>query len=245
MVTEVTAHGRLTELLRSRMREGAYGVGARLPTEMELAEEYGVSRQTVRRAYQSLVNQGLVHRTRGRGTFVSAVPPDGRYLRTFGSVDDLMAQSADSTMEIIEPLQTVCDEWLSNKLLCPARPIGTLLLRRRHGGGEVFCLTKVAVPEAVMGALSPLELQTGFMAGTIISAIEDVGHARIYGAKQRIQAELCPSWATAHLDCGPNEPVLHVERLYYDDRGEPVEFADTLYVGRRFAYQIELLRTSC
>jgi DNA-binding GntR family transcriptional regulator len=49
----------------------------------------GLSRQTVRRAFQELAAAGAVYRVPGCGTF--AVPGDGRYLRSFGSIDDLMS----------------------------------------------------------------------------------------------------------------------------------------------------------
>jgi GntR family transcriptional regulator len=212
-----------------------------MPTEGELATQHRLSRQTVRRAYQSLAHEGLIHRTRGRGTFVTAVRPDGRYLRTFGSIDDLMAQSADSTMEVVEPMRSVTDERLSAKLLAPG-PVGTLLVRRNHAG-QAFCLTQVSVPMAVMRALAPVRLDRNYVGGTIIEEVDRVWPSRVCGAKQRIQAGPCPPVEAEHLACEPGEPVLQVERLYYDDNGDFVELAESVYVGRRFAYRIEVLRT--
>jgi hypothetical protein len=63
-----------------------------------LAKEYGVSRHTIRRAFQDLIADELVHRTRGRGTF--AVSPGELYVKQLGSIDDLMALSEDTQMEI-------------------------------------------------------------------------------------------------------------------------------------------------
>ncbi len=58
--------------LRQKIISGELEVGDRLPTEQELCEQFGVSRITVRRAVQNLVEEGLIYRLRGRGTFVSA-----------------------------------------------------------------------------------------------------------------------------------------------------------------------------
>lgn len=211
-----------------------------MPTEAELAQSHGLSRQTVRRAYQTLSSEGLIQRTRGRGTFVTAVPPDGRYLRTFGSIDDLMAQSADSTMDVVEPLRVANDEELSRKLDTRG-PVGSLLLRRLHAG-QAFCLTKVSVPLPVMLKLAPLGFETGYKGGTVIEAIDAVWPSRISGAKQRIQAGPCVPSDASILGCEPGEPVLQVERLYHDCDGIFVELAESVYVGSRFTYQIELLR---
>jgi GntR family transcriptional regulator, arabinose operon transcriptional repressor len=61
----------IVDALKSRIRDGTYKSDDRLPTEMELASEYNVSRITSKRALEELKNQGLVYRIRGSGTFVS------------------------------------------------------------------------------------------------------------------------------------------------------------------------------
>lgn len=59
--------------LKQAILDGKYGVGERIPTEQELCDMFGMSRITVRRAVQDLVEEGLLNKVRGRGTFV-AVP---------------------------------------------------------------------------------------------------------------------------------------------------------------------------
>lgn len=73
MTAAISQHERIREellrIVRSRQSEGP---GTRLFTEHEIANEYGVHRLTARQAIQSLVNDGLVYRLRGRGTFLAA-----------------------------------------------------------------------------------------------------------------------------------------------------------------------------
>ncbi|HEX5325898.1 MAG TPA: GntR family transcriptional regulator, partial [Acetobacteraceae bacterium] len=64
----------LTELLRGQIVSGALADGARLPSEAQLGERYGVSRITIRQALADLERQGLLERTPGRGTFVRRRP---------------------------------------------------------------------------------------------------------------------------------------------------------------------------
>ena len=61
----------LQEILRERIRSGDYPPGSQFPSESVIAEEFEVSRITVRRACSSLVNNGLIARRWGVGTFVS------------------------------------------------------------------------------------------------------------------------------------------------------------------------------
>ncbi|HTF52405.1 MAG TPA: GntR family transcriptional regulator [Pseudonocardia sp.] len=63
------AYQSLAQLLRDAINQGSFANGRQLPTEAELVADYGVSRQTVRRALQELVAEGLVSRVRGHGTF--------------------------------------------------------------------------------------------------------------------------------------------------------------------------------
>ncbi|SED92524.1 GntR family transcriptional regulator [Ruania alba] len=66
-----TLHQKMYQELRSQIDNGSLRDGEQLPTELELAERFDVSRGTARHAVTRLVNEGLVVRTAGRGTFVA------------------------------------------------------------------------------------------------------------------------------------------------------------------------------
>lgn len=65
----------LADQFRALIRSGAWPPGTRLPSELSLAEEYRISRGTVRQAMQVLTNEGLVDRAQGKGTFVAPGAP--------------------------------------------------------------------------------------------------------------------------------------------------------------------------
>ncbi|MEW6403151.1 MAG: GntR family transcriptional regulator [Chloroflexota bacterium] len=60
------------EILRERIRDATYSPGSRIPSESELAEEFGVSRATVRTVLAKLAANGLILRKQGNGTYVNA-----------------------------------------------------------------------------------------------------------------------------------------------------------------------------
>jgi DNA-binding FadR family transcriptional regulator len=64
--------GTIQRELRRRIASGAWSIGSQAPTERALSDEFGVARNTVRRALRDLEADGLVHRRVGRGTFVVA-----------------------------------------------------------------------------------------------------------------------------------------------------------------------------
>jgi GntR family transcriptional regulator len=60
----------LKEILKEKIRDKSYKVGDKLPTELELKEEFNISRSTVRQAFDQLSKEGYIERKRGRGTII-------------------------------------------------------------------------------------------------------------------------------------------------------------------------------
>ncbi|GAB3278209.1 GntR family transcriptional regulator [Kineosporia babensis] len=71
----VPLHEQMYTVIRARIETREWGKGHQLPTEWQLAEEFGVSRGTTRQAITRLVNEGLLDRSAGRGTFVKGGRP--------------------------------------------------------------------------------------------------------------------------------------------------------------------------
>ena len=88
-------HQQIRAILRNQIANGEYVVGDRLPTEQELGEHYNVSRVTVRLALKELVEEGILDRHPGRGTFLSRYPPVDR---------------SNADRQLIDPL-TLIGEW--------------------------------------------------------------------------------------------------------------------------------------
>ena len=64
----------------------------------------------------------------------------------------------------------------------------------------------------------------------------------IKGAEQSITAAAVPSAAAGHLECGPGEPVLRIDRLYTDDADVPVELAVSYFDPAHYSYRVRLRR---
>ena len=86
----------------------------------------------MRRAFQELVTEGVIYRVRGRGTF--AVPGDGKYLRSFGSIDDLMALSLDTELQVVEPLHVLASVEIAGQLQAAEDTVMTTSFLRLHDG---------------------------------------------------------------------------------------------------------------
>ncbi|WP_093172951.1 GntR family transcriptional regulator [Sinosporangium album] len=229
--------------LRAAILRDDYADGTRLPTEAELAEQYQVSRQTVRRAFQDLVAEGMVTRVPGRGTFAAA--RDGQYLRQFGSIEDLMGLSLDTTLELIRPLQRKIDLDAASRLRLSSDLVYTAVFRRVHEATP-FCLTTVHLPPAIGKTLEDVAELTEpgtTSTATVIGLLDTRLDSPVAEAEQSITATTASPAIATHLACSPDEAVLRIDRLYYSTTAQPVELATSYFLPEHYSYRVRLRRS--
>ncbi|HTZ28893.1 MAG TPA: GntR family transcriptional regulator [Streptosporangiaceae bacterium] len=242
---EGSAYRQVASGLRRAIAAGQYPAGRRLPTEAELVTATGLSRQTVRRAFQELVTDGAIYRVRGRGTF--AVPGDGKYLRSFGSVDDLMALSLDTEMQVVEPLHVLASLEAAASLQVDDDIVMCMSFVRLHEGSP-FCFTRVHVPMELGRRLAGLPEMAGLTEPgtrgrvTVISLLERVSDHPIHGALQNATAEAATPELARRLGCAAGLPVLRIDRLYRDRELRPLELAVNHFNPDRYSYRLQLRR---
>jgi GntR family transcriptional regulator len=240
-VPPTTAYRKVADSLRAAIRGHDDGEGRRLPTEAELARAHGVSRQTVRRAYQELVADGLVKRTAGRGTFSL---PQGQYLRSFGSIEDLLALSVDTALEVVDPLELVSDTNAWSDLGLHTSETYRISFRRLHDS-LAFCFTTVYLPVDMglrLRNISWLRRRGSTSRDTILGLLERTLNVPVLGAKQTVSAVLPQLRIAQLIECPPGRPVIRIDRLYFDENGRTVELATNFFNPDRYTYRLEIRR---
>lgn len=237
------AYRLLSGQLRDEIAAGRYRDGARLPTESELVQRHGVSRQTVRRAFQDLVAEDVVYRVPGRGTYAHDSVP--RYLRQLGSIEDLMSLSEDTTMEVLSGLRRRVDVDAASRLRLDGDVVYTVVFRRLHGAIP-FVLTRVHLMEAVaLPVLHAPEVADGAVSAyTIIGLLQPHLIHPIAEAAQSITVAGADRPVAGALDCEPGHAMLRVDRLYSDSTGTPVELAVSQFLPEQYTYRVTLRRST-
>jgi GntR family transcriptional regulator len=245
MSREVAYHV-LASHLREAIRAGTYEDGRPLPTEMELAARYSLSRTTVRRAMQDLVAEGAVYRVPGKGTYATAA--SDRYLPGIGSVEDTFKFSSDAVnqCEIIAGLETRIDVDAAARLRLESDAVVTLALKRLTNGIP-FSVSHVAFPLPIGHLLTDEVLAelTALDATLSITGIIDPLLAKpVMYTEQTISAVPLPPMLAHYLDAGEGDPCLRIDRLHTDIDGQSIVFTASHFNPKIFTYRLRFKRAS-
>jgi GntR family transcriptional regulator len=236
------AYQTLRDRLRGEISAGDYRDGARLPTESELVAQHGLSRQTVRRAFQDLVSEGTVYRVPGRGTYASET--GRRYLRQLGSIEDLMSLSDDTTMEVRAGLQRRVDVGAASRLRLDDDVVYTVVFRRLHDGVPFVLTTVHLVPSVAQPLLASQSLTDGAVGThTVIGLLEPHLREPITEAAQSITVAPADDDVADAVRCVAGHPMLRVDRLYSDVSGRPVELSVSHFLPEQYTYRVTLRRS--
>ncbi|MGZ8748306.1 MAG: GntR family transcriptional regulator [Mycobacterium sp.] len=236
------AYQALREQLRDEIDAGRYRDGIRLPTESELVARHSLSRQTVRRAFQDLVAEGVVYRVPGRGTYAHG--ESRRYLRQLGSIEDLMSLSDDTTMQVLTGLRRRVDLDAASRLRLHDDIVYSVVFRRLHDGVPFVMTTVHLAPAVAHAVLSSHDLQDGAVGTqTVIGILEPHLSEPIAEAAQSITVAPADNVVADAVSCEPGHSMLRVDRLYSDTEGRPVELSVSHFLPEQYTYRVTLRRS--
>jgi DNA-binding GntR family transcriptional regulator len=217
--------------LRSRIAGGDVG---RLPSEAELGTEFGVSRVTVRRALESLRDEGLVTSRRGAGWFVAVDPvrqPLGRVTTVEAALEAAGARSSRRVLEFaFEPASADVA-----KVLTLAADDEVLRVTRLNlAGDEPFAIVTVWIAGVLGADLSRADVERS----TFYELLPRLGvePGRVV---QTITAVAATRAEARRLGVPTGSPLLACRRITYDRGGHAVIVAEHRYAAHSTAFEVE------
>ena len=214
-----------------RARIAAAEFGARFPTDMELVQQYGVSRHTVREALRQLGSSGVLERQRGRGTVLSPQPTLEQPMRAFYSLaESIEAQGLQEHSDVLV-FETRIDAAAAARLSLGGDGRLTYLERLRFAGDEPLALDCSWLPEPLGRLLDPEALSSG----SLYEQLARFAGVRVTGGSERISAALPDSHLRGLLKLPRSAAALRIERTAVAaDR--PVEYRISTVRGDRYAF---------
>lgn len=228
-------------ILRERILGGHYD-DQPLPGELGLAEQFNVSRVTMRRALHDLVKEGLVYRGRGKGTFAKprtgvSNPSVGQSQMLSVSAMRLQASGDSSDLQLITSKRIVPPADIAMALHLPSDAIVEQMVRIRELNGEAVAHLTSYIPQDLSGRICRRRLREF----PILVLLEEAG-IKVAKAKQTISARLAEPQVAYALGVPVGSPLLAISRVAYDDTGRPVQVLKGLFRPDRYDYRIELSR---
>lgn len=221
---------RIADRIEAEIAGRGLDAGAKLPTEAELSQRFGVNRHTVRRALSALAADGVVEAAQGRGTFVGQprIPyPIGPRTR-FTAI--MTAEGHAAGAELIEAAEASADEALAARLgLEPGAPVLRIRLKRLSDG----------MPVSAGTSFFPLPRFAGFAqafreTGAVTPALAACGVADYRRLETRVTARAATSAEAAELCLDAAERILLVtESVNIDTAGVPIQATEALFAAGR------------
>lgn len=228
----------LETILRKKILSREIQAGAVLPSEGALAQEYEVSRITVRKALSILEKDELIIRRRGKGTFVSEKPASLEIPKFTGSISDLISMGIKTTTKVIDFSWTHVAKNITDHLGLHEQAKVVRIERLRLAEDKPFSYILNYLPPAVARKIQPDDL----LVKPLLKILEDDLHISLAQAFQRIEADVADSYVAPLLDVRVGAPLLKVERTVFDSRHRPVEYVSTLYRADKYSYAVVLER---
>lgn len=224
-------------VLRERLTAGEFEADSALPGELELARNYGVSRVTLRSALDLLVEERLIVRQRGRGTFArAAAQPAASRPPLLGLLENLVAMGLKTKVKVLELADLAASPEIAKALaIAPGDRVQKAVRVRSYRGAPVSHLTTF-VPAAI-ARFSRKKLATKPM----LQLLEEAG-ITVVGADQTVSAQLADPMIAPLLDVGIGSPLLAVTRVVRDQAKRPVQLLRGLYRPDRYQYRMKLTR---
>ncbi len=207
--------------IRSKIMSHEYSYGQKLPYEYVLCMSYHCNKETMKKALDILVKEGLIIRRRGAGTFVKDFDPvmENEMNRSSFGLTSRYEGIKQVTSEIIEFEVVPADDFLGRKLQINVGDFVYHIIRLRMLDEKPFRIDISYMPLSVIP-----NLKLEHIKGSIYHYIEKILHLKIQSSHITIKAELSTQLEQQFLGLKENEPFIEKEQIAYLSSGVIFEY---------------------
>jgi GntR family histidine utilization transcriptional repressor len=216
--------------LREGIASGHWVAGDRLPSEAELTQSFGVSRMTVNRALRELLQEGMIERVQGVGTFVAQLHRIASTLTVRDVHDEILARGHDhiARLHLLERVKATPEQARDFQLRTGAKLFHSIIVHLENGVA-IQCEDRLVNP-----ACAPDYMSVDFSRITPTHYLLDV--APLHEARYTIESTLPNAMESSLLGIARREPCLVVKRITFS-RNLPVTSVRLTHPGSRYFLQ--------
>jgi GntR family transcriptional regulator len=231
-------YSRVESVLAADIAAGSLPPETQLPPEDGLIQRFKVSRTTVRKAIQNLIERGLVEIRRGKGTFVTQPRITQELTELTGFVEDMQALGRNPTARLLDKRILAADQTVAHHLsLAP----GTLVVRLRRvrlADGVAMSFDETCLPRDIGEKVAENDLE----AEPVFALLENKYDTPLVEAEYTLAAAAADPVAARALQVPAGSPVFLIERTSYTTGNRPVDYERLHYRGDLVRFVTRLVR---
>lgn len=230
----IPAYYRLEKFLREQILTAPLEPGDSILPESQLAQQFNVSRMTVRQALSRLVFEGLIVRHRGRGSFVAE--PRLEHTQMFLSFEqEMRVRGSQTTHKLLDMRIVPAEGKVAENLALPEGTLIVFLQRQRLVDGDVAGHEFRHLPRHIGEAITQDEIHNQ----PLVPAVERaLGRARTR-LSLRVTASVVRGEEARILETKVGAPALVWENIWYVDPDGPVQYGKSIFRGDRYQMVVE------
>lgn len=230
----VPLYHQAAQVLEEAITDGRLPRGSKLENELNLAEQLGISRPTMRAAIKQLVDKGLLIRRRGFGTMVAPTPVR-RAVALTSLYDDLKESGREPETRVLSLEEALCSPEIAGQLdLGPEAPV-LQFDRLRVADSDPIALMHNVVP------IGLLEINREGLEQTGLYDLFRANGISPHVATQRVGARKAETREAELLEIEPGDPVVTMTRIAYDTSGRPIEYGSHSYPAESYWFEMMLV----
>lgn len=227
----------LEKNIKAQIEKRLLKPGDLLPSEREYGEKYEISRITVRQAITNLVNERILYRVKGKGTFVMEQKLEQKLQGLTSFTEDMKARGMKAGVILLSFHIVPADKKLAEQLEIEDKALVYEIKRIRLAEGTPMALERTYIStEKVVG------LNEEAVKSSLYEHIEKTLQLKIVGAVQLIEAAIANEEEVTHLQIEKNSPILLMHRFTSLDDGSVLEVVKSSYRADFYQFKIDLKR---
>ncbi|HEY5058883.1 MAG TPA: GntR family transcriptional regulator [Gaiellaceae bacterium] len=209
----------LAELLEQEITSGRWQPGSKIPSEPELGERYVLSRTTIRQALGRLEQEGLITRSKGRGTFVSSSTPRSWLIQTTEGFfhDEFVRTGHRVTSRVLRSERATLPRWASDALTLPLGSEGVVIERVRAVDQLVALYVTNWLPESVAELVLGLDPDESLYQRLAQQGIP------IVGGRRTVEAVTAGPRLAELLEVDPADALAYIESVSWTSDKRPLD----------------------
>ncbi|EHR32070.1 GntR family transcriptional regulator [Helcococcus kunzii] len=231
-----TLHEKISADLRKKILDKVYKVDEMIPKEIDLADQYGVSRPTIRQAIQTLVDEGYLERIKGTGTFVRKKKINQDFIHNIKSYEDQMRSKGFTPVtKVINFSIEKANEEIADKLNLNVGDSIYSLTRLRYANDEPAVFVITYIPLHLYKDL----INVDFSKVSLYATFEKYNRP-IYAVERELNVIKSNYMSSAMLNIPVGDPLFYFKTIGYSKDKEAIEYSISWYRGDYNSFEVRI-----